>query len=183
METMTANTIQKMLVPNNNWKLLDDCRADEKDGRETLTFVNVKEGGVLEVTDGRILVQSKLDISCPVGVYKIIATNKYPKICYKTQTELTLESVDVKYPETAQVIPQDTEEKLSVLIQKKQVHACTIVKLFQFTGSAVSEKYLETIGELNTSWEITKTEKDRALMFYSQAYETKVVLMPLAMPK
>jgi len=177
METLTVNSIQKMVLPNNNWKLIDACRANLKDGRETLTFLHVMEGGILEVTDGRILVQSKFDIQLPKGVYKVIAANKHGK----TMTELTLEIVDVVFPNTAQVTPAETEESITLRFQKKEVHAGSIIKIYNFTGSAVSEKYLEIIGELDTNWRISKTEKERALRMYSEAYETLVIVMPICL--
>lgn len=177
METLTVSKIQKLVIPSNNFKLLEGCKADTKDGREALTYLNFREGGIIEATDGRILVRTKLDISIPAGVYRIIGTEKNSKTTYL----LTLESVDINYPNTENVIPKETEEKLSLLIQKKQVHACTIVRIYNFNKSVVSEKYLETMGELNTEWNVFKTEASRALLFKPNAYETTVVLMPLAL--
>lgn len=173
METMTKEKIQKLVLSKSEFKLIDSCRAKDVVGRESLTYINVK-AGILEATDGRILVQKKTDLAQP-GVYKILASTPVSK----NSVEATLELIDITYPNTDNVIPAKTDENIVLLIQKKEIHAGSIVKIYNFTGSAVSEKYLDIIGELGIGWEVSKTEKNRAVLFTSRDLEITVVLMPI----
>lgn len=190
IEKVKPGTILKMMIDTAKFKLLDNCRADEKAGRESLTYLHVREGAILEVTDGKILCRLKNEMATDnfaPGVYKIIAVNKWSKV----HTELTLEAVDCPYPNTDAVIPsgKDAEgkelETLKIRFVKKDVHAVSIVRIFKFNGSCVSEKYLDMLGELSCQWDIFKTEANKALLFNATGSEhpVTIVLMPMSLGK
>jgi len=180
------NTLIKLLVSNDYWKLLNNFRAKDTVNLTQKELVNInRTGNFLQSTDGARAIKIKFDglsDTLPEGSYKVLSTTKY----LKHLTELILEPSQLSFPDLKSVWISDERVLLySILSLADDPFKISreLVKIYEKTGRIINYKFLNDIaGNFGYNWAVyardAKIKNDDSLLF-TVAPDIEAMIMPI----
>jgi len=180
------NTLIKLLVSNDYWKLLNNFRAKNTVNLTRKVFVNInRAGNCLQSTDGGRAIKIKIDglpDTLPEGSYKVLSTTKYSKHL----TELILEPSQLSFPDLKSVWISDERVLLYPILSltdDPSKISRELVKIYEKTGRIINYKFLNDIaGNFGYNWAVyardAEIKKHDSLLF-TVSPDIEVIIMPL----
>ena len=171
--------MEKIIITKELSEAIKKCRANEKDGREVLTCINITENELV-ATDGICLLMVSRDIlnfEIEPGVYKTISINKDKK-----NDVYILEKSDLEFPNYGQIIPQDgkPEDFFEVRIfDNSEVLSRAMLTLYKKTDNLFDYSLLSNVSSLKETWTCTSFKKDNVTKLVSESKEITFLIMPI----